>query len=1250
MAGPGGKRSLSWWREAREWWLGEPSREFHTYTDEKGIRREAERELPTLGVIGDNGQKPLDEVHNEEWSLRIQKTRDEKCSAAMGNLPKAYYERAAQDAKWDMGRNVQKALQETAWSVVTGQTNGTKLVRKRAASYAALHLFSGYAFGRSTMLAEELSGLAGHAGCVASCIADPHSLIGAVEHVKACKRVGIKPLVGTSIEVPEGGELVLIAKSKQGYQNLSRLVTACHLGEPRSFPLGSWERLEAHSSDLICLTGGDYGPLDRLIVSGDYEGASQLIVRLRAIYGQENVYLEVERSFLPWMLSVGRHLRELGERHGVQCVAGGAVTHPRPEHYPAQDSLICAHTLCTIDEVVGRKEPRDPSQPWVRRFPERALNGERYLRTADEMAALYSDRRELIEATLRIAEQCEDDVLPARPGMPRLFDDDSHALREIVTANAANAYGKIGTKQRKRLDMEMERISNLGYASHFLIAWDFCRWAREQGIQSSGRGSAVDSAVAYVLGFSRIDAIEHNLHFDRFLPADGSKRPDIDIDFEARRRDDIRGYMIGKYGVDRVGAVCAIGTYMTRGIVREVGKVMGLPPETVSFLSKRIHGGVSPNQLEAALEKRPELRDSNIPKEKFRWVMELANCLMDVPRNIRTHSSGVVICDRPLADIVPVMWSATPSSDESKTEETQLRMIQWDKRSAKHYFDKFDVLCLRGQDVLSGIETRVRTTNPDFSAERLPATTDPDVFRAMRSGELIGVPQSASPAMRQAHVRLGTDTLHDASLVQAGIRPGVGGAVKLNELIARRRGKPYSFTHPKLEEILGITYGIIVFQEQVDQLLQAFCDYTGGQAEDIRDAIHKRRREDYGSMIKQKLIERMLSLGHSVSIAEEVFEYIAGFKGYGFAQGHALAFAEISLRSVYLMQHHPSEYFSALLSAQPAGYYGPATIANEARIRGVKMLGLDVNRSQELFQPEKVKNELGVMVPNGGIRTGLMQLNGLSDRTKARVLEHQMAIASREPSRELQPLKSVRSSRLVATLERHADSDPPDLIAFGGYFDFVSKARPDRDELEALILCGGLDSLCSNRRAMMWSIPQAQEFARLVDYRPGVLNFDYQEPPLDLAVEDFSESEKRIHERSLLGMDVDSHLLSFERDRIASRGGLTTSEAKRLSHGDKGFSVGNPIRLRFPPTKSGKRVVFFDLEDETGLLNVTCFDDVYLKYGHAIVTQPYVTVKGEYQDRDGYPAFLASSVHPYNPLIGKSKQALPIKVGDFLVG
>jgi DNA polymerase III alpha subunit len=227
----------------------------------------------------------------------------------------------------------------------------------------------------------------------------------------------------------------------------------------------------------------------------------------------------------------------------------------------------------------------------------------------------------------------------------------------------------------------------------------------------------------------------------------------------------------------------------------------------------------------------------------------------------------------------------------------------------------------------------------------------------MRSGHLIGIPQSASPAMRQAHVRMRTENLHDASLVQAGIRPGVGGAVKLNELIARRRGlKAYSFEHPELERILGHTYGIVVFQEQVDQLLQAFCGYSSGEAEDIRDAIYKRRREDFAESIRAEIIRRIVERGFGEALAEQIYELVAAFKGYGFAQGHALAFAEISIRSIYCQQNLPAPYFAALLNAQPAGYYGPCTIANEARARGVAVLGPDVNCSGYDFEVEDVRS------------------------------------------------------------------------------------------------------------------------------------------------------------------------------------------------------------------------------------------------------------------------------------------------------
>jgi len=1251
-AGPGKPEVLlARWREGRAWWAGEPYLEFCTTIDAKGVRRVSEKAAPSVGMAAPSGQQPLNENHKEEWFIRERKLRDEKVSAACGTLPQTYYERRAtfRDRHGRLARggapSVPLALASASLAPLP-KGSGT-------GSYVPLHALSGYAFGRSLMLAEELPALAAHMECPAVAITDPHSLMGAVELSLACKRNGIKPLIGASIELPEGGELVLIAENATGYRNLSRLITACHLGEERCFPLGSWERLEANAEGLLCLTGGDLGPLDRLLIRRDVAAAKTLVERLINLFGHERVFLEVERSFLPWQITVEGQLLELAEEFKVMPVAGGVVTHARRAHFPAQDVLCCAETLCLIDEVIGRKPRRGESQPQPAAVPLRSLNAERFLRSAREMQELFADRPDLLANTHRVAERCEPDVLPKRTELPTLFGDDSHALTEIVRAEAHIAYGTLTQRHWRRLDHERERICRLGYATHFLVAWDFCRFAREQGIQLSGRGSVVDSAVAFVLGLSRIDAFSHKLHFDRFLPEDGNKRPDIDIDFEAKHRDDVRGYMVRKYGIDRVGAVAAIGAYCTRGIVRAVGKVFGLPEETIGFLAKRIHGGIPADQLESALLSRPELRDSGIPKERFRLVFELASKLMDVPINTRVHSSGVVISKEPIMDTVPQMWSATPSAAESGTTERQLRMIQWDKRSTKHYFDKFDVLCLRGQDMLSGTERRIRADNRDFSVDRLAVTTDPEVYRAMRSGELVGIPQSASPAMRQAHMRLQTNNLHDASLVQAGIRPGVGGAVKINELIARRRGRPYSFAHPDLERILGHTYGIIIFQEQVDQLLQTFCGYASGEAEDIRDAIHKRRREDYGHTIRDHMIERSLARGYSRDVAEQVFDYVSGFKGYGFAQGHALAFAEISLRSVWLMQHEPAPYFASLLSAQPAGYYGPATIANEARIRGATILPLDANRSRVEFEVESV-TEGGLTIPQSGIRVGFMQLSGLSAPTRDRIMEFQAAAVEPIPARAELSLRSVpRGNVLVREAENEYRSNMPPLLAFRSVYDFARKVAPERDELEAMILSGAFDSLHPNRRALLWQVGAIQAFGKAHEQAGPhpTLDFELPEPDTRLEVEDFSREEKAIYERALLGMDVRVHLLDYERAAIRARGGVTTAEARRLAPGSHAFAVGNPIRLRFPPTASGKRVVFFDLEDETGLLNVTSFDEVYKRDGKAIVTSQYVTVWGHVQDRDGAPAFLASRVYPYSPAIraGAGKK-LPLVSADFLVG
>jgi error-prone DNA polymerase len=1160
---PGGDELLALWREAGEWWRNEPSREIRRVLSATGKVLEKE------GILKVN-TGPLNITENS--NAKAWRSRDDKVEHHCRRTPLPEFEAFEGKQK----------------------------------PYALLHLMSGYGYGRSTLFAEMLPTFHECQEYAAVLLADPFSLTGAVEFGRKRKDTNMRALIGATFEMEDGGELVLVARTKKGYRSLSRLITECHLGEPRLFPLCNFERLERHSEDLLCLTGGDAGPINRFLTRSERAEAQSYLDRLIGIYGRQNVFLQIERSFLPWERAVNRELLEIATQMQIVPVAGGPITHRRPEYFPAQDILVCVETLCAIDDVVGRKPRRDPTQPSFRPTPQRALNGERYLRTPDEMAMLFADHPELLLNTMRIVERCDEDVLPPTTELPPFCENEPALLRQLVFEKAAHLPDR--PARTKRLNEELACIIRNRFAGHFLVAWDMCRWAHGQGIILSGRGSVVDSAVAYCLDLSRVDAFEHNLHFDRFLPSDGSKRPDIDIDFEARRRDEVRSYLANKYGDDHVATVGAVGTYGTRGIVREVGKVLGIPQENLSYLIKRLHGSVSPDRLEQEIENKPELRDSGIPRERFRWVFRLAEMLMEIPRNLRSHSSGIVISRNPIADTVPVVYSGAEG----------VKIIQWDKRSAKYFFDKFDVLCLRGNDALSDTQERVRLQSPSFSVEDLPLD-DENVFRAMRAGELIGVPQSASPAMRQAHIRLKTQHLKDAGIVQAAIRPGVGGAVKLNELIARRRGKPFEYIHPELEDILKPTWGIIVFQEQVDLLLQTFGKYTSGEAEEIRESIYKRRRADVVTKIRESVLSRIMEKGgYPPEVAEEVYQLVAQFQGYGFAEGHALAFADISIRSVYCQQNFPSEYFSALLDAQPAGYYGPCTLVNEARARGVIILPPNINRSGIKFKVEDVraKDDPKILMPNGAIRVSFNQIGNLSKETRLRIMAE----------REHKPYSS--------------------------FFDFVARVRPPRDEIEALILCGAFDELHPNRRALLWSVPTALRFSHVKAESPASLTLHIPEPELPEAVQDFSIQERAVYERQVLDLDVDHHLMAFERERAQAKGAKTAAEAGRLPHKTKAFVVGNPIRLRFPPTASGKRVMFFDLEDETGLLNVTCFNETYLLDGHTVICSRYVTVVGEAQCRDGHIAFLASRVFPYKPGLQRqisSPGPLPITVSDFLV-
>ncbi|MDQ2985285.1 MAG: DNA polymerase III subunit alpha [Armatimonadota bacterium] len=1118
---------LARWRESGRWWQEEPETEWVRFLDEQGILREE-----TLVCSVGDSRTLVDDSNNQP--------------------------RVA-DAGHTVDYDVVRLEQRNAMRNVDHLAR----LKVRSLPIAMLHGISALSFGRSTMMPEHLAAYAKLRGYRAAAITDRFSLAGVVDFCKIAKQMGIKPIIGASLEITGGGTIVVLSKSKRGYSELSRLITDCHLQSKRLMPIFDIDGYEGRTQDLVCLTGGYSGPLDRaLIRKGD---TKQELRRLQRVF--DEVYIELENSAAPWSMSLERALRALAEETNTPVAAAGPITHASREDFPAQDALVCAETLCTVEEIAGRKEASDS-------VPLRWINSERHFREAYAMPAHFG--QDAVENGWKIAEQCADDPLPDVPEFPQFDDHPERTLRDIVLRNSLKRYRNVTAEHKYRVSGELDRVCRLGFASHFLAIWEACEWARGEGILFSARGSAVDSAISYCLGFSRIDAIEHNLHFDRFLPADGSKKPDIDVDFESARRDDVRHFFERRYGIDHVATVCAVATYQGRGIVRNIGKALMIPEPTLDFLAKRLHGSISGKHIEDGIENRPELRDSGIPAERLKLLFELAKRIDGLPRQVAAHSSGVVLSATPICETVPVMESGRMG----------VRIIQWDKYSSKKFFNKFDVLCLRGQDVLAGTEQRVAHGVLDTS--QIP-WDDPEVFEDFRKGNLIGTPQSASPAMRQAHMRLRSNDLHDVSLVQAGIRPGVGGAVKINELIKRRRSAvPHQYSHPLFEAILGLSYGIIVFQEQVDQLLQAFCGFTSGEAEEIREGIHKRRAESWDETIRDEVIGKCLSNGFSPQTAAEVFDLVSGFKGYGFAQGHALAFADISIRCVYCQQHYPAEYFASLLSAQPAGYYGPGTIANEARIRNVPILPLDVNQSEDKFSVE-----------DNSIRVGLMQQFSLSDKTKQCIIEN---------------------------------------VPYRSIFDFARKVRPDSNELECLILAGAFESMHPNRRALLWALPDAVTDAKAAH---GSL-FEPPEPAIDNRVEDFTEYEKAVLERSMLGLDIAKHLMSFERDHISQKNAVTAAHAReKLKNHEKAVVVGHAMRLRFPPTASGKRVVFFDLEDETGLLNVTCFDETYKRDGKAIICSPFVTLRGEAQDRDGSMAFLAHRVFPYT--LGSDRAGLALE-------
>jgi error-prone DNA polymerase len=783
---------------------------------------------------------------------------------------------------------------------------------------------------------------------------------------------------------------------------------------------------------------------------------------------------------------------------------------------------------------------------------------EQYLKSPKEMARLFRDMPDMVRMTGEIAARCNLELDTGKLHFPRFAvpegESDYGYLVKLAHAGALRKYGKLTTRIQERLEQELDTIRKLGFCGYFLVVWDIVRWAKERGIRCQARGSAVDSLVVYVLDISTVDPIEHDLLFERFMHPLRHEPPDIDLDIDRRRRDEVRDYVYQKYGAENVACVGTINTYMARGAIRDVGKAMELPKEAIEEACNGIHW-LSASQLLEKMDSRPDLKKSDIYRRpELAEFFKLCAAIDGFPKHLSVHLGGLLIGDGRLSDLVPLERSSGGDV-----------ISQYDKDDIeKMGIVKMDLLALPTLTVIEDTLKSIKQNhNIDLDLDRIDRN-DTEAFAMLREGKSVGTFQLESPAQREMAGRLLPDRYEDIIISISLVRPGPLKSNMDKDYLPRRHGKkPVTYLHPKLKGALGETLGVILYQEQVLKVAHDLAGMSYAEADGFRRAMTHDRSEEEMEKMRDAFISGAAKNGVSRNVAEKVFEQLAAFAAYGFCKAHAAAYAELAYQTLWLKCHHPAEFFAALLSNQPMGYYPPRVLVADARRSGVEVLSLDINRSSD-----------GYIAENGTIRIGLNQLKGMTAEALRAILEERV----------------------------------------GGRFtslrNFVTRVEASRPVLENLVKAGAFDSFGS-RSELLSQIPGLMRYRALKGKEAKPLFEDEENIALPEETAD-DKREKLLAERELLSLDLSAHPLDFCRldddvIRMVDLPAQATGKTVKIA--------GSVIRYQTPPTRNGNRVVYIIMEDGTGIADVTVFSDVQEKCGQVLFREGWLVVEGKIQRR-----------------------------------
>jgi DNA polymerase-3 subunit alpha len=1023
-------------------------------------------------------------------------------------------------------------------------------------------------------------------GMPAVAVTDQVNLFALVKFYRAALARGVKPLVGVDLMLREEGEraepsrLVLLCQDETGYLNLTRLVTRAYLeGQGRHGPTIERAWLDAGAAaGLVALSGGRDGDVGRALLAGREDEAGRALEAWLAIFG-DRYYLELTRTGRAGEEECIAGSLELAVARGVPVVATNDVRFLSPDDFESHEARVCIHDGTLL---------ADPSRP--RRYSE-----QQYLRSPEEMASLFDDLPEALDNAAELARRLNLEIRLGRPSLPAYpvpagRTTEEH-LREEARAGLASRLAVAAPSHERvtgragydaRLESELEVICQMGFAGYFLIVADFIRWARENGVPvGPGRGSGAGSLVAYSLGITDLDPLRYDLLFERFLNPERVSMPDFDVDFCMEGRDRVIDYVAERYGRERVSQIITYGTMAAKAVVRDVARVLGRSYGFADSLAKLIpfELGIT---LDDALAKEEELRRRYKAEDEVREVIDLARSLEGLVRNAGTHAGGVVIAPSVLTDFAPLYCEAGGGSV----------VTQFDKDDVEAAgLVKFDFLGLR---TLTIIDWAVRTIDAERAARGEPALDlaampmdDPATYALLKRCETTAVFQLESRGMKDLIRRLQPDCFEDIVALVALFRPGPLQSGMVEDFIARKHGKttgPIDYLHPDLKPVLFPTYGVILYQEQVMQIAQVLAGYSLGGADLLRRAMGKKKPEE---MAKQRsiFVEGAVARGVAEGTAAHIFDLMEKFAGYGFNKSHSAAYAVLSYQTAWLKAHHPAAFMAAVLSSDMDKTDKVVTLIDECARMELAVEPPDVNASQFMFTVSGPRS----------IRYGLGAIKGVGEAAVESMLAER---AARGPFRDLRDLC------------RRLDLN-----------------RVNRRVLEALIRSGALDSLGTNRATCMHQLPAAMQAAEQHSRAQAAGQVDLfglavAAPAADAAevpgerLPEWSEPVRLAGERETLGLYLTGHpITEYERElgpivsgRIADVGGARPVGAGEGGWRGPGKNVtvaGLVLEIR----KRGNRNSFV-LDDRSGRIEVTLFEDVYQQYRAVVARDAILVVEG----------------------------------------